>query len=210
MKSLSLSLFIIMALAIPVLSQSKKDSKDTTAYSRMILEDFESTQYGESNIKYHVSTDQKGGIAIRDQFPSPAKDSKKYLGLKMFGRIGDVLQITPAKKLIIDKHCKSISMWVYGKDISGEVSIMLIDGSGASHRMIMGRLNFTGWRELTVSLPKEVSQMDKYLSQKKQLELTKIMYNPGNTGRNAWTYVYFDDISAMVREKFYDKQSDEW
>ncbi len=37
------------------------------------------------------------------------------------------------------------------------------------------------------------------------------MYNPGNTGRlPVWNYFYIDDISATVREKFYDKQSDEW
>jgi hypothetical protein len=211
MKRLSLTLFIIMALSLPAFSQDKKESKASSVYTQMTVEDFESSQYTESNIKYAVSTYQKGGIAIRDQFPSPAKDSKKYLGVKILGKSGDVVQITPAKKLIIDKHCKSISIWAYGKDLSGELSIMIQDSEGASHRLIMGRLNFQGWRELTVHLPKDVAQMDKYLNQKKQIEITKIMYNPGNTGRvPAWNYIYIDDITASVREKFYDKQSDEW
>lgn len=213
MKNVALSILLIMAIAVPVLSQEKKEAKDSkasTVYTRMVLEDFETSHYSDANIKYNVTTTQKGGLSVRDQFPSPAKDSKKYLGLKIFGRAGDVVQITPAKKLIIDKYCQSISMWVYGKDISGEVSIMLLDSDGASHRMILGRLNFMGWRELTVNIPKTVAQMDRYLSQKKQIEITKIMYNPGNTGALSWNYVYFDDITASVREKFYDKQSDEW
>jgi hypothetical protein len=214
MKWLLTSFVMILFFTLPSFAQDKKESansKASPAYSRMIIEDFETSQYGESNIVYKVTSNQKGGISIRDQFPSPAKDSKKYLGVKILGKSGDVLQITPAKKLIIDKHCQSISIWVYGKDLSGELSILLKDGAGASHRIIMGRLNYLGWRELTVNIPSTVSQMDQYLSQKKELEITRIMFNPGNTGRlPVWNYFYMDDITATVRDKFYDKQSDEW
>ncbi len=214
MKRLFLSLIIIGAFSLPAFPQDKQEKKESTptrVYTKIILEDFETTQFPESSISYKSTGHQKGGIAVRDQFPSPAKDSKKYLGVKILGKSGDVIQITPPKKLTIDKYCQSISMWVYGKDLSGELSLMIKDSEGASHRIIMGRLNYQGWRELTVNIPKDVAQMDKYLSQKTQIEITKIMYNPGNTGRlPMWNYLYIDDISATVREKFYDKQSDEW
>lgn len=188
-----------------------EQKKQSSVYTTIVLEDFETTQFPESAISYRNTGYQKAGISIRDQFPSPAKDSKKYLGIKILGKAGDVIQITPPKRLIIDKYCQSIAMWVYGKDLSGELSIMVRDSEGASHRLIMGRLNFTGWKELKVNLPKEIAQMDKYLSQKTEIEITKIMYNPGNTGRlPVWNYLYIDDITAVVREKMYDKQSDEW
>ncbi|MCX7679572.1 MAG: flagellar filament outer layer protein FlaA [Spirochaetes bacterium] len=193
------------------LPEPKSEKKQLPVYTTIVLEDFETTQFPESSITYRNTGYQKGGIAIRDQYPSPAKDSKKYLGIKILGKAGDVIQLTPPKRLVIDKYCQSIAMWVYGKDLSGELSIMIRDSEGTSHRLIMGRLNFTGWRELRVNLPKEIAQMDKYLSQKTEIEITKIMYNPGNTGRlPVWNYLYIDDITAVVREKMYDRQSDEW
>ncbi len=224
-KSLLMAVAVVFAFSITASAQEAKGAKEEKAateqkqeqkkqspvYTKITLEDFETTQFPESSIVYKNTGYQKGGIAIRDQFPSPAKDSKKYLGIKILGKAGDVIQLTPPKKLIIDKYCQSISIWVYGKDLSGELSIMIKDAEGASHRLIMGRLNFQGWRELTVNLPKEIAQLDRYLSQKTELEITKIMYNPGNTGRlPVWNYLYLDDISATVREKMYDKQSDEW
>ncbi len=224
-KSLVIAVAIVFASALAASAQESKGAKEekktseqkqvqkkqSPVYVKITLEDFETTQFSESNIVYKKTGYQKGGIAIRDQLPSPAKDSKKYLGIKILGKAGDVIYVTPPKNLIIDKYCQSISLWVYGKDLSGELSIMIKDSEGASHRLIMGRLNFTGWRELSVNLPKEIAQMDKYLSQKTTIELTKIMYNPGNTGRlPVWNYIYIDDISATVREKMYDRQSDEW
>ncbi len=224
-KSLLMAVAVVFACTIAASAQEAKGAKEeksaaeqkqeqkkqSPVYVKIVLEDFETTQFPESSIVYKNTGYQKGGIAIRDQFPSPAKDSKKYLGIKILGKAGDVIQLTPPKKLVIDKYCQSISIWVYGKDLSGELSIMIKDSEGASHRLIMGRLNYQGWRELTVNLPKEIAQMDRYLSQKTELEITRIMYNPGNTGRlPVWNYLYIDDISATVREKMYDKQSDEW
>lgn len=224
-NSLLIALSLVFALSIAASAQEAKGAKEekkapeqkqeqkkqSPVYAKITLEDFETTQFPESSVVYKNTGYQKGGVSVRDQFPSPAKDSKKYLGIKILGKAGDVIQLTPPKRLVIDKYCQSISMWVYGKDLSGELSIMIKDSEGASHRLIMGRLNFTGWRELTVNIPKEIAQMDKYLSQKTEIEITKIMYNPGNTGRlPVWNYLYLDDISATVREKMYDKQSDEW
>jgi hypothetical protein len=228
-KSLFILPVFIVMLTVPAFAQEAKGAKEAAketkapaeqkqeqkiqspVYIKITLEDFETTQFPESSIVYKNTGYQKGGIAIRNQFPSPAKDSKKYLGIKILGKAGDVIQLTPPKRLVIDKYCQSISLWVYGKDLSGELSIMIKDSEGASHRLIMGRLNFTGWRELSVNLPKEIAQMDRYLSQKTEIEITKIMYNPGNTGRlPVWNFLYIDDITATVREKMYDKQSDEW
>jgi hypothetical protein len=192
-------------------NEAGKNETGGQVYSEITLEDFESTVYNDSNLVYRVTGDQKGGLMIRDQYPSPAKDSKKYLGVKIFGGSGDVISIIPPKRLIINKHCRSISIWAYGKGFSGELSLLLRDSADIAHRLVFGKLNFSGWKKLTVLISDEVAQQDKYLNQKKDLEILKILYNPGNTSRMLiWNYFYLDDITAAAREKYTDKQSDEW
>lgn len=216
-------LVFILLSTMPVLTQEKPDenkedeSKEEQVvggdqvYHEVTLENFENTQYTDKNIDIRVIRDEKAGLSIRDEYPAPLQNSKKYLGVKVFAKNGKVATITPAAPLVINKYCRSINMWVYGKKFSGELSIILKDASGRSHRLVMGKLNFLGWRKLSIKLTDEVAQEDKYLSQKRQMEILKILYNPGNTGRlNQWNYFYIDDITAIVREKYKDRQSDDW
>jgi hypothetical protein len=214
-------LLTILALTVitSAYSQNKKDDKSGKkgktvsgdVYQEITLESFENTNFTQKDIQYRVSKEQKASIAIRDQYPAPIKDSKKYLGLKVYGRKGDFLNLVPPKKLIIDKFCKTISIWIYGKMFAGELSFLLKDANNQPHRLIIGKLDFLGWRKLSVKITPEISQQDKYLSQKRQIEILKIIYSPGNLGRlPLWHYFYIDDITATVREKYTDRQSDDW
>jgi len=188
----------------------KSDDIDSKVYSEIILEDFEETQFAKKNIIVHSKT-QEGDISIRDQFPAPGGKSKKYLGVKMFGRDQDTMVIYPAKELQVSKFCREISMWVYGKKFAGELSIMVQDASGKNHRLILGKLDFLGWRKLKVQLLSNVSQEDELLNKKKFLKILHFQYKPGNkTPQPIWHYFYIDDIGAQVREKYTDHMSDEW
>ena len=94
---------------------------------------------------------------------------------------------------------------------AGELSLLLKDANNQPHRLVFGKLDFLGWRKLTVKITPEIAQQDKYLSQKRQIEILKIIYSPGNLGRlPIWHYFYIDDITATVREKYTDRQSDDW
>jgi hypothetical protein len=46
------------------------------------------TQYGPDNLKFIKSKDQEGSIQIRDQYPAEFNNSKKYLGVKVYGKKG--------------------------------------------------------------------------------------------------------------------------
>lgn len=228
MKKTALIAIALLLCAGPLFAQdkkapdAKKDDKSATdtkeakdvdrgGYAEMVLEDFETTSYTDKSISFRVTKDQKAGVAVRDQFPAPTPGSKKYLGVKFYSKRGDVLTIYPAKKLIIEKYCRSLSVWVYGKNFSGELSMLLRDGTGQNHRLVFGKLNFQGWKKMSVKITDRIPQEDKYLSQKRFLEITQIIYAPGNTtSLPIWNYFYLDDISASVREKYIDKQSDEW
>jgi hypothetical protein len=191
--------------------EKEKEISGDQVYKEITLEDFETTNFTEKDIQYRVAKEQRASVLVRDQYPAPIKDSKKYLGLKLYGRKGDFLNLIPPKKLIIDKFCKTISIWVYGKMFAGELSLLLKDADENVHRLIIGKLDFLGWRKLSVKITSEIAQQDKYLSQKRQIEIIKIIYSPGNIGRlPIWHYFYIDDITALVREKYTDRQDDNW
>lgn len=184
---------------------------NSQVYRDIILEDFETSTYTDQNISIRESRDQKASLMMREDLPAPANNSKKYLGIKIFGKSGDVSTIKPIKDIEIKQYCQSISIWVYGKNLSGELSILISDANGNTHRITFGKLNFLGWRKLTTTLSKEVAQQDKLLNQPRSIKISKILYNPGSTGEQpVWNYIYLDEITAKVREKYIDNQKDNW
>ncbi len=211
---------IILIFTVPAFSQDAvKDEKKADAakktyqkvYTEMIIEDFETSEYSEKNLKYTTTNEQKGSIQIRDQYPAPFNNSKKYLGVKVYGRAGDTYKIYPAKPFAITKYAKSISMWIYGKRFAGELTLIVQDASNKIHRISFGKISFLGWKKITVKLNKRIKQQDEYLSQEKSLKILHIQYRPGNrTIHPKMQYFYIDEISATVRDKYKDRQGDDW
>lgn len=207
--------FLIMLLFIlPLQSQEQESEAEQTyqnVYTETILEDFETNEYTDNNVRFIRTRDQAAGAQIRDQFPAPFNNSKKYLGIKVNGKSGDTFQIFPAKPIEIKKYTQSISVWVYGKNFAGDLTLIVQDAEDKTHRLAMGKTNFLGWKKITVPLPRNVKQQDAYLEQEKSLRILHIQYKPGNrTIHPMWQYFYIDDISATVRDKYKDSQSDDW
>ncbi len=212
--------FILLLFILPATSQETKEPEkkageaelvSQSVYTEITLEDFEATQYSNSNIKFIQAKEQQGSVAVRDQYPAEFNNSKKYLGIKLYAKKGDNFQIFPAKPLEIKQYCKSISIWVYGKKFAGELSMMLQDVTGENRRITFGTTAFLGWKKLTVNLDKNVKQQFDYLEKEKFLKILHIQYRASNDSLHPeWQYFYIDDITATVRDKYKDRQSDDW
>ena len=106
-----LVLALAIAVIIPGYAQDKKketakvETEGDQMYFDVILEDFETTPYSNKNMTYRVTTYQKGTLAIRDQYPAPTGKSKKYLGVKIFGKYGDVFTITDNQTESLKPRC---------------------------------------------------------------------------------------------------------
>ncbi|HOT46531.1 MAG TPA: flagellar filament outer layer protein FlaA [Spirochaetota bacterium] len=195
-------------------SEVKKPAGNVVTWQEIVLEDFETTPYTNKNVSFRVSSDQDASIQIRDNLPATSS-SKKYLGLKVKTRGNDSFVIKPAKDIVIDKFCKSISFWVYGGKTHGEVSFILQDTEKNNHRLVVVPvINFVGWKQFTVPLTGKVAQEKDFLNQKKIMKILNIQYRTvGNREIQkpaTWEYVYFDDITATVREPRAGKQDDQW
>ncbi|HNW26967.1 MAG TPA: flagellar filament outer layer protein FlaA, partial [Spirochaetota bacterium] len=194
-------------------SEVKKPAGNVVTWQEIVLEDFETTPYTNKNVSFRVSSDQDASILIRDNLPATSS-SKKYLGLKVKTRGNDSFVIKPAKDIVIDKFCKSISFWVYGGKTHGEVSFMLQDTEKNNHRLVVVPvINFVGWKQFTVPLTNKVAQEKDFLNQKKIMKILNIQYRTvGNREIQkpaTWEFVYLDDITATVREPRAGKQDDQ-
>ncbi len=191
----------------------KKEAKKAgpAIFQEIMLEDFEINPYTDKNVSFASSGYQQARISIRDQFPAPTGSSKKYLGIKVFAKNNDAFIIKPAKEIVIDKYCKYINFWVYGKNLQGDLSFLILDGDEQTHKIKICNLDFMGWKKIQVALPASVAQQDEFITQRKAIKILQIQYHATVMSQTTrWQFFYLDDITAMVREKYNDKQSDEW
>jgi hypothetical protein len=227
-----------LALIVPLYSQEKKASEEKkvpvekkaaeekttsetkntggekqkiTIWQDAMLDDFETTPYTDKNITYNKTNDQDAGVSVRDQLPATA-NSKKYLGVKVKSRGNDIFIIKPGKDWVIDKHCRSISLWVYGKKTMTIISILLQDTKQQNHLIQLGTIDFLGWKKMTVNLNNRIAQSDDFLNQKKTMKVLQLQFRTTGSLQppSHWQYFYLDDFTASVRERYDDRQSDEW
>ncbi|HON76994.1 MAG TPA: flagellar filament outer layer protein FlaA [Spirochaetota bacterium] len=213
MKKTIFILALLMYLSLPVTSQdnSGSNAEEESIYHIVALENFESSIYNNNNLEYMSAHYSKCRLGIADEFPSPENSSKKYLMLTLFGNQRDIATITPSAPIKISRYCKSISLWAYGKNSPGIISIFLKDVSGQQHRLIMGQLDFSGWKKLTAIVPSHVAQMDEYMNQQSFISLNKITIHPGSKElAPRYIFIFIDDISAVVRSKYLQYDSKKW
>ena len=180
-------------------------------YSELMLDDFEATAYSNDNLKFMAGYDRDGVLSVSDQYPAPINNSKKYLGVKVYAKIGDTFQIIPANPIEITKYCKNISLWVYGEKNAGELSIVLQDSSGKNHFLHFGRIASNGWEKISKNIGHHIKQDIDYPDNKNSLKILHIQYRAvTKKSEPQWQFFYIDDITATVRDKYLDKVSDKW
>jgi hypothetical protein len=62
----------------------------------------------------------------------------------------------------------------------------------------MGRLNFSGWRRLTVPIPPDIQQRDIHYSDQGGIEVLGFVIEPDLLEAYGSYYVYFDDLRALT------------
>jgi hypothetical protein len=176
-----------------------------------MLDDFETAAYSDANLKFMQAADRDGVLSVGDKYPAPVNNSKRYLGVKVYAKRGDTFQIIPANPIEITKYCKAISLWVYGERSAGELSIMLQDSSGATHILNYGTIASNGWKKISKNLGTKIKQDIDYPDNKNSIKILHIQYRAFTKKTEPqWQFFYIDDITATVRDKYLDRESNDW
>jgi hypothetical protein len=113
--------------------------------------------------------------------------------------------IYPIRPIPIEGITKTISMWVVGRNFNHDVKILIQDYFGRNYEIYMGKLNFQGWKKLTVAIPPQsgdgvngVNQRSYHYNNQMGIKIMgfRIDCDPMEAFGNY--YIYFDDLRAIT------------
>ncbi|MCK5737210.1 MAG: flagellar filament protein FlaA [Spirochaetaceae bacterium] len=141
--------------------------------------------------KEEIPDEEANGIAEADENVVGAKVSFYRRGVIDF-------TLKPIRPLPIEGITKTISVWVAGRNANHRMELLVSDHFGHDAVIPMGKLNFSGWKKMTVTIPPHIIQRDYHYNDRMGLTIDgfNIKCNIDETyGRY---YIYFDDIRAVT------------
>jgi hypothetical protein len=113
--------------------------------------------------------------------------------------------ITPSRPIPIEGITKTVSVWVAGRNYNHEVWLLLEDFFGRPFELYMGKLNFQGWKKLTVAIPPQaddgfhgIIQRNYHYNNQMGIKITGFRINVDPWEAYGSYYVYFDDLRAVT------------
>lgn len=145
--------------------------------------------------------------APADKEPIPAEveagiepTDENVVGMKVdFYRRGDVtVSLVPVRPLAVPGIVKTISVWVVGRNFQHQLNIVLEDYFGNVNVLPLGRLNFSGWKQLTVAIPPTIEQRNPHYNTETGLKILGFTIDANINEAYGTYYVYFDDMRAVT------------
>jgi len=151
------------------------------------LRDFE----GGSENKEPIAAEEQSGITEADEKVIGAKVSFLRRGVTEF-------LIKPIRPLPVEGIAKTVSVWVVGRNIDHELSLLIFDSAGERSVIPMGKLNHSGWKKMTVTIPPHIEQRDYHYGYKTGISIEGFIVDCNIDETYGRYYIYFDDLRAVT------------
>ncbi|MDR2536108.1 MAG: flagellar filament outer layer protein FlaA [Treponema sp.] len=111
----------------------------------------------------------------------------------------------PRRPIPIEGITKTISVWVAGRNYNHTLKILIQDFFGRQFELEVGKLNFQGWKKLTVAIPPQpaigksgIVQRDYHYNNQLGIKVVgfKVDCDPSET--SGTYYLYLDDLRAVT------------
>ncbi|MDR1251012.1 MAG: flagellar filament outer layer protein FlaA [Treponema sp.] len=113
--------------------------------------------------------------------------------------------ISPLRPIPIEGITKTVSMWMAGRNYNHEIKLLIQDFFGRNYELYMGKLNFQGWKKLTVAIPPQaddgfhgVVQRNYHYTNRMGIKIMGFRIDCDPTEAYGSYYVYFDDLRAVT------------
>lgn len=246
MKKLSLAIATLLALTVLLMAQSAGEvgapdpttmGKETSTMKieEISIDKFENAGFWLSNISSDdgVSTTKLlvGTPAGKKQLESekalgmdPKETDKYVLGTRVdFYRRGfHEIMVYPQKPLPVAGVTKTVSLWVVGRNYNHTLKLVVKDFFGNEFELTMGKLNFQGWKQLTVTIPPQdlgggggIVQRDFHYNSRMGLRIFGFKIETDPMESYGSLYIYLDDLRAFTdlyaeETRDTDDMSDSW
>jgi hypothetical protein len=234
MKKVLFSVLLVLAASI-IYAQSDVGTADPSKIgvdsAQQLLKEVSVSRFEDAAYFYsHMPMDQ-GMVTLRRFEGGPAEkesieDEQELdidapddyvIGARVhfFKRGPHQLVLSPVRPIQIEGITKTLSLWVVGRNYNHVLKIIIRDFFGQEKELTLGKLNFMGWKKMTVAVPPTIEQSEYHYSGKDGIvfEGLKIEFDMVDT--YGQYYVYFDDLRAwtdlfaeVARDD--DSMSDDW
>lgn len=138
-----------------------------------------------------INLDDENGNQHKDEF---------VLGVKTYfmDRGFDRVEVFPPNEYIIRGRAKEVKVWVLGRKFRHTLYVKLRDYKGKIHKIKIGRLDFWGWREMSVIVPGWLPQSSKYAMLDKNLHFVSFFIECDRFEAPGTFYAYFDNFRIIT------------
>ena len=110
----------------------------------------------------------------------------------------DRIEVKPPHAYLIRGIGRQISVWALGRNFRHTLYVKLKDYRGKIYKIKMGRLNYFGWRKLTVAIPGWVRQSVRYSLFDKNLKVVSLYVESDKLEVGGEFYFYLDQLTMKV------------
>jgi len=115
------------------------------------------------------------------------------------------VNIFPLRPIPIEGITKTVSVWVVGRNYNHELNLLIEDFFGRSFELYMGKLNFQGWKKITVAIPPQaedgfngIVQRNYHYNNQLGIKITGFRIDMDPWEAYGSYYVYLDDLRAVT------------
>jgi hypothetical protein len=141
---------------------------------------------------------EEEGLDIPDQYVLGTRVDFLHRGYSSF-------TIYPVRPIPIEGITKTISVWAVGRNFIHELTILVQDYFGRSFELYVGKLNFQGWKKLTVAVPPQAAdgvhgivQRNYHYNNQMGLKVVGFRIDVDPLEALGSYYIYLDDLRAVT------------
>ncbi|MDR0402982.1 MAG: flagellar filament outer layer protein FlaA [Treponema sp.] len=113
--------------------------------------------------------------------------------------------IYPTRPVPIEGITKTVSLWVVGRNFNHELNLLIEDAFGRYFELYMGKLNFQGWKKMTVAIPPQaldgihgIVQRNYHYNTMMGIKIIGFRIDCDPMEAYGSYYIYFDDLRAVT------------
>lgn len=195
-------------------SNTTGSTKTTTTLVDYLINDFENAEdwyarstnpIGETKTKKVIQVGPIYDVYNPNDLTDDEKASFKegvnhVLGVKTYflDQGFDRVEVKPPHEYIIQGVARQLSVWVLGRQFRHTLYAKLRDYRGKIHKIRIGRLDFFGWRKMSVTIPGWLPQSTRYALLDKNLHFVSLFTECDKKEVPGVFYFYVDNLRMKV------------
>ena len=151
--------------------------------------------YGEPGQKARLDEQR---LTEQESFGVPPGASVLGVKVEFLKRGMNYFYIYPMRPFAVEGITKTLSVWVIGRNFNHSLKIVIADYFDRIRELSFGKLNFTGWKKLTLAIPPSIVQTDYHYTDRNGIKILGFRVDCDLMESRGKYYMYMDDLSAIT------------